>query len=331
MADLFVVASKEFSDIIKGKRFIILLAAFALLMTAAVASTYVSETQGIFASLGLSRGFLRSVASGLTTMMAYFAPILGVSLGVDAVSGEREKGTLKMVLAQPIFRDTFINGKFFGTFLAISLAVSTVSFIVVSGCILMLGITPTGNDVARLILFVLFSILYTMAYYGIAVLISTIAKKTTISVIASVMLWATFTFIISIVASLVASSVTPIRIQPSQNVTSIRPRPGNVTIEQQQLMQALAQRTAISETINMFTPNYHFTRIAQYILQAYASVGFGGFIPGAAGLVPSGETQRTISIVENLSSAWPNILVLVFITVFVFIATYLLFVRQEAR
>jgi ABC-2 type transport system permease protein len=331
MTDLFVVASKEFSDIIKGKRFIILLAVFTLLMTAAVASTYISETQGIFASLGLSRGFLRSVASGLTTMMSYFAPILGIALGVDAISGEREKGTLKMVLAQPIFRDTFINGKFFGTFLAISLAVSAVSFIEVSGCVLALGITPTGDDVVRLALFVLFSILYTMTYYGIAVLISTVAKKTTVSVIASVMLWATFTFIISIVASLVATSMVPIRIQPGQNVTSIRPGAGNMTIEQQQLMEAFAKQTAISETINMFTPNYHFTRIAQYILQAYARVGFGGFIPGAARRVTPGETQRAVSIVENLSSAWPNILVLVLITVFIFMATYLLFVRQEAR
>jgi ABC-type transport system involved in multi-copper enzyme maturation permease subunit len=96
-------------------------------------------------------------------------------------------------------------------------------------------------------------------------------------------------------------------------------------------MEAFAKRTAISETINMFTPNYHFTRIAQYILQAYVRVGFGGFIPRAAGGVTPGETQRAVSIVENLSSAWPNILVLVLITVFIFIATYLLFVRQEAR
>ncbi|MGP3704707.1 MAG: ABC transporter permease [Candidatus Bathyarchaeota archaeon] len=331
MADVFVVASKEFSDIVKGKRFIILLAVFALLMTAAVASTYTSQTQGMFTSLGLSRGFLRLVASTLTTMMAYFAPILGIALGVDTISGEREKGTLKMVLSQPIFRDTFINGKFLGTFLAISLAVSVVSFIEVSGCILVLGITPTIDDTVRLVLFVLFSILYTMTYYGIAVFISTAAKKTTVSVIASVMLWATLTFIMPIVASLVASSMVPIRIQPGQNITIIRQGAGNITIEQQQLMEALSKRAAISETVNMFTPNYHFTRIAQYILQAYVRVGFGGFVIEGAGRGVVSETQRAVSIMENLSSTWPNILVLVVITAFIFIATYLLFVRQEAR
>jgi ABC-2 type transport system permease protein len=329
MTDFFVVASKEFSDIIRGKRFIILIAAFTLLMTAAVASTYISETQGISASLGLSRGFLRSVASGLTTMMSYFAPILGIALGVDAISGEREKGTLKMVLSQPIFRDTFINGKFFGTFLAISLAISAVSLVEVCGCVLALGVTPTGNDVVRFTLFVLFSILYTVAYYGIAVLISTFAKKTTVSVIAGVMIWAAFTFIIPIVASLVAYSTVPLRIQPGQNFTRIQPGQ-NMTAESQQLIEALRARTSIVETINMFTPNYHFTRIAQYILQAFVSVGFA-FGGGGTRVQTPTQTARAVTIFENLASSWPNIMVLALITVFTFILSYTIFIKQEAR
>ncbi|MEM2027600.1 MAG: ABC transporter permease subunit [Candidatus Bathyarchaeia archaeon] len=159
MASVSVIASKEFSDIIGSKRFIILLSIFALLMIAAVASTYISATQGIAAPTAMPRGFLLSVASNLTSMMTYFAPILGIVLGVDAVSGEREKGTLKMVLAQPVFRDT-----------------------------------------------------YAVAYYGIAILISTVSKRTTVSVIASIMIWAVFTFILPIIVTMVAFSVTPIRI-----------------------------------------------------------------------------------------------------------------------
>jgi ABC-2 type transport system permease protein len=326
VASLFVVASKEFSDIIKGKRFIILLAVFALLMTAAVASTYTSVTQGVSVPRGLPRGFLLSVASGLATMMSYFAPILGIALGVDAVSGEREKGTLKMVLAQPIFRDTLINGKFLGTLLAISLAVSVVSFIEVGGCILALGVIPTGDDAVRLALFILFSILYAMAYYGIAVLISTLSKKTTVSVIASVVIWAAFTFIIPIVASLVAYSTVPIRIQPGQNITGIRPGQ-EMTPEARQLMEALRARTSIVETINMFTPNYHLTRIAQYILQASVRVGFAGFV----GIRTPTQAERAVTITESLASSWPNILVLALITVFTFIISCAIFTKQEAR
>lgn len=123
MSNMFIVASKEFSDIIRSKRFIVLQSIFVLLMVAAIASTYISVTQGVTTPTAMPRGFLLSVASNLINMIAYFAPILGISLGVDAVSGEREKGTLKIVLVQPVFRDTFINGKFLGTIAAISLAV----------------------------------------------------------------------------------------------------------------------------------------------------------------------------------------------------------------
>jgi ABC-2 type transport system permease protein len=326
MANLFVVASKEFSDIIKGKRFIILLAVFILLMTAAVANTYISATQGMATRPGLPMGFLRLVASGLTTMMSYFAPILGIALGVDAISGEREKGTLKMVLAQPIYRDTFIYGKFLGTLLAISLAIFATSLIEVSGCIIALGITPTSDDAIRLILFILFSILYTMAYYGIAILISTLSKKTTISVIAGVMIWATFTFIIPIVASLVAYSTVTIRIQPGQNITRIRPGE-NMTAEARQIMEALRARTSIMETINMFTPNYHFTRIAQYILQAFVTIGITEFRPGGGATL----TTRPVTIMESLTSSWPNILVLALLTIATFIISSAIFTKQEAR
>lgn len=76
------------------------------------------------------------------------------------------------------------------------------------------------------------------------------------------MIWAVFTFMISIVALMIAFSSVPIRIQPGQNIT--------ITPE---LREELMRRAAIIETANMFTPNYHFSRAANYILRAFISVG----------------------------------------------------------
>ncbi|MEM2321308.1 MAG: ABC transporter permease subunit [Candidatus Bathyarchaeia archaeon] len=318
MASITVVASKEFSDIIRSKRFIVLLSVFVLLMVASVANVYISATQGVAAPAAMPRGFLLSVASSLTNIMVFFAPILGISLGVDAVSGEREKGTLKMVLVQPVFRDTFINGKFLGTIAAISLAVCIAFLVNIAGSIIALGITPTGEDAARLLLFLVFSIIYTLAYYGIAVLISTVSKRTAVSVIASIMIWTIFTFIISIVASMIAFSTVSIRIQPGQNIT--------ITPE---LREELMRRAAIIETANMFTPNYQFSRAANYILRAFVRVGPPA--PASPSRSPQQPPQRAVSIAESLVSAWPNILVLALIAAFTLIATYMIFVRQETR
>lgn len=330
MANMFTVASKEFSDIVRGKRFLILVIVFGLVMNVAIASVYIRVVQAAQQAGGIAmpRGFLGLAAYNLITTMSYFAPIVGLALGCDAISGEREKGTLKTTLAQPVFRDTVINGKFFAAFLSISLAIVIASLVGIGGSVLTLGITPTMDGIARLILFMLFSILFAMTYYGLAAFLSTVSKRTTQSVIISVMLWAVFTFVIPIVASLVAFSTASISVRPFQNAT----RPfQNATSRQeiQRYVEELRRQSAITESIQSIAPNYHFTRIAQYILQAYAG-GIGARIGiGGAGQVQEG--LRTASILESLSFSWPNILVLTMATILIFIVSYIVFTRQEIR
>jgi len=312
MPSMFTVALKEFSDIVKGRRFIILVVVFGLLLTVAIASVYLTVVQNI-PGVAMPRGFLGRAAYTLVSMMSYFAPIIGLALGFDAISGEREKGTLKIVLAQPVYRDIVINGKFLAALLAITLAVSIASIVSVGGSILVLGVTPTSEEVARLALFVVFSVLFAMTYYGIAILLSTVSKRTTQSMIIGVVLWAVFSFVIPIIASLVAFTIRPIRF--AQNITSPE--------ERQRLIEEMRSRATITETINSFTPNHHFSRIAQYILNVYTKIVIG---PRQA---PT--DTRNISIMESLTSAWPNILVLVLVTAITFIASYMIFVRQEIR
>ncbi|MEM3104964.1 MAG: ABC transporter permease, partial [Candidatus Bathyarchaeia archaeon] len=280
--------------------------------TVAIASVYLTVMQNInIPGIAMPRGFLGRAAYTLITMMSYFAPIIGLALGFDAISGEKEKGTLKIVLAQPVYRDIVINGKFLAALLAASLAILIASIVNIGGVAFILGVTPTGEEVARLVLFMAFSILFAMTYYSIAVLLSTISKRTAQSMIIGVVLWAIFTFVIPIIASLVAFTIRPIRI--GQNMTRE---------EMQRFMEELRSRTAITETINSFTPNYHFSRIAYYTLNVYTGAAIGPRNP---------IETRNISIMEGLTLAWPNILVLVLVTAIAFIASYTIFMRQEIR
>jgi hypothetical protein len=43
--------------------------------------------------------------------MVFFGPLLGLALGFDAINKEFSTGTLSILLGQPIFRDSVINGK----------------------------------------------------------------------------------------------------------------------------------------------------------------------------------------------------------------------------
>jgi ABC-2 type transport system permease protein len=318
MPGVFTVASREFSDILRSKRFIILVAVFSVVFMVGMASIYLtvlSMAQGL--GIAMPTGFLGRAASVIASSMSYFAPIIGIALGCDAISGEREKGTLRTVLAQPVYRDTFISGKFLAAFLAISIAISIASIVNVGGSIAILGVTPTSDDIARLALFVVFSILYAMSYYGIAILLSTISKRTTQSVIVGVTLWAIFTFAIPIIASLIAYMYRPIT-----SIEIIRRLGGNATRpspeEMQRIMEEMRSRAAITQAINSITPNYHFTSIIQYILDT--SIG-----------LMQGRPDVPLSIYQGLASAWPHILVLVLVASVTLIVSYIIFVRQEAR
>lgn len=50
--------------------------------------------------------------------MGIFGSLLGVLLGADAINRELSKGTIKVLLGHPVYRDQVINGKFLGNALA---------------------------------------------------------------------------------------------------------------------------------------------------------------------------------------------------------------------
>ncbi|MEM3694221.1 MAG: ABC transporter permease [Candidatus Bathyarchaeia archaeon] len=314
MADMFTVASKEFADMVKGKRFITLIIIFGLVMTVAMATIYIQVMrmmEGI-PGVAMPRGFLGLITFSLSGTMSYFAPVMGLALGCDAISGEREKGTLKIVLVQPIFRDTVINGKFIAAASAVSLAIVFSSMVSVGAAMILLGVTPTAEEGMRMALFLIFSILFTMTYYGISIFFSTILKRTSQSVILGVTTWALFTFVIPIIASLIAlTMVWPI-----------------VTPGQEDSVERMRNFTAIVEGISSITPNYHFGKIAQYLLNPYATTG--GYLQTQPQPQPQ-SIQEAAPITTSLIYAGPNILVLAIATMLAFFASYIVFTRQEVR
>jgi len=206
MAGISTIASREFSDIVRSKRFLVLIVIFILVMIIPLVQVYVQvirsgatpyyERPGI----PMPRRFLGTIGYMLAGTFAAFAPIVGVGLGCDAISGEREKGTLKIIMAQPIYRDTVINGKFVAATSAVSLAILITSLWIVGFSTVVMGVTPTVEETLRLGLYFAFSILFTMTFYGLAAFISTIIKKTSLSVILSVGMWAVFAFVIPMLA-----------------------------------------------------------------------------------------------------------------------------------
>lgn len=132
-----------------------------------------------------------------------FVVIVSFLLGLFAVlyagslaSGEKEAGTLKLVLSNPAKRSTLITAKFLGGFcvLLIPFAVSTL----VGVLLLLLDGFPlfAAGNLARLLALAVLSILYLSALFCLGLLISTRTHRTTIALLASFFVWIFLTFVI---------------------------------------------------------------------------------------------------------------------------------------
>jgi len=104
---VFIIAEKEFGDAVRSKRLwgmtIVLVALFALMVfSLSIQATLQSDAsqQQIVILDPLSK-----ILVSLSSAISFVAPLLGLSLGYDAISGEREKGTMKFLLVRPVFRD----------------------------------------------------------------------------------------------------------------------------------------------------------------------------------------------------------------------------------
>ncbi|MDZ5813253.1 ABC transporter permease subunit [Halorubrum sp. AD140] len=114
---LSAIARKDFQETVRSRGMIVLVALFSLLVSAfafAVRPTAESEQ---FATEALLSFFVGPV------LVTYLVPLVAVVVGYNAVSGERESGSLKLLLSLPHSRADVVFGKVIGRGAALALAV----------------------------------------------------------------------------------------------------------------------------------------------------------------------------------------------------------------
>ncbi len=70
-------------------------------------------------------GHLTVTVANLATLSVYLVPLLALLLGFDAIAGEVDRGTLPLMLANPISRLSVLSGKFLGHLGVIAIAILT--------------------------------------------------------------------------------------------------------------------------------------------------------------------------------------------------------------
>ena len=85
---------------------------------------------------------------------------MGLILGFDTINRERNEGTLSKLLAQPIYRDTVINGKFLAGVAMITVMMVSIVLVITALGLIILGIVPGVEELWRIFIYLIISIIY---------------------------------------------------------------------------------------------------------------------------------------------------------------------------
>ena len=124
-------------------------------------------------------------------VLAFFVPIVAIVLAYDSITGERDSGTLKLLLSLPHSRLDVVVGKALGRGAVVSVAV-LVAFVVAAIAILA---TPFEFAFGNYVLFALLTVVLGLAFVGLSVGFSAAADSSRRAMIGTVTMFVLFTLI----------------------------------------------------------------------------------------------------------------------------------------
>jgi len=329
MAGAMAVCRKELADDLGSRRYIVLFGLILIMstMSAYQGAQYIRNNAGAsFLAIfyGSQFGF------SFTTLMVFFGPIIGLALGFDAINKERTSGSLSVLLCQPIYRDSVINGKFIAATTALSLLVASTIGIMSGIAMSVLGFGPGLADVSKIVVFTLLTAVYLAFWLGLGILFSTVTKKISTSILMTIATWLFFSIVITIVAALLASYIVPIAMPsgPSGGGGG----GGESIFNSPEYRALLERRNTIQTSIQRISPSYLYNEAGSAILGITG--GGGGFGGGGFIGVGRGTPFRAAAggnLAQALAIVWPQITAIVVGMVICFAASYMLFLRLEIR
>jgi len=141
-----------------------------------------------------------------TTVIVYLLGLLAILLSFDAVSGEKEQGTLALSFSNALTRWQVFLGKYLGGMaaLALSLAISLAAVLVVW---LVSGVRLPTTAWPRAGLWFVALLLYLSAMFLIGLLVSVLTKRADVSLLVGMLTWFVLVIFIPVVAPFAATQL----------------------------------------------------------------------------------------------------------------------------
>jgi ABC-2 type transport system permease protein len=316
---IFTIFRKEMGDHFNSLRFLLISALIVMvgvIITSMIGMAIREELKGmakptlLFLLLFTSTGKLFSFVQ----FIGFFGPLLGIFLGFDSINRERVSRTLSKLVSQPIFRDSIINAKFLsGAAIIAIILVATV--LLISGLgIRLIGVVPGVEEVSRLFIYVIISLLYISFWLGISILFSVVFRSTATSALASLAVWIFFSFFVSLGASVLSDAVAPV----SQTASGVD-------------AEMLVRHERIQRVVSSFSPMTLYSDATTTILDPMRKTTRSLILMGPLERLSMSRFQSPLPLLESIFIVIPHLISIVAITLLCFGICYLVFMRQEIR
>jgi ABC-2 type transport system permease protein len=307
-----VIMRKEMSDYIRSWRFIILIAIIALTCFGSLYTALANMSQAVKPNDPEGSFFflkLFTITDGtmpsFTVFISFLGPLLGISLGFDAINSEHNRGTMSRILSQPIHRDYIINAKFIAALATISYMLFALGLVVIGAGLVSLGIPPTPEEFLRMIFFILLSVLYVAFWLNLSILFSVLFRQPATSALSAIAVWLFFSVFYPLIVNLITKSVEPSpSAMPQQIIAFEHFRLALLRVMPNQLFSE-ATTTLLMPSVRSLGP----LTMEQMI----------GTLPGP---LPLGQSILLV---------WPQVTGLAAGTMVSFVISYILFMRREIR
>ena len=311
---------KEMADHVTSKRFIIIL---ILVIAMTIASVYGAVT-GIKsaimnaavdknAAFDASYMFLKlfttdgSSIPSYMSLIALIGPFIGLILGFDSINAEKNNGTLNRLVSQPIYRDSIIIGKFLASSTLIVVMVLSTGIAVGCAGFLASGIRPSGEEAVRVLIYLLYTIVYICFWLAMALLFSVFTSHAATSALASIALWLFFAIFMSLLAGIMANAVYPVNTEYEQAVNALN-------------------NYNLKLNLNRISPYYLYSEASSVLMnpatRAINAVSYAQLV---------GALSSYLSLGQSLFLVWPHLVGLLALSFAAFTISYVGFMRQEIR
>jgi ABC-2 type transport system permease protein len=237
--------------------------------------------------------------------LGFLIPIVAIALGFDSVNSEFNGKTMSRILAQPIYRDALLFGKFMAGLTTLAVMLTALWLFVIGLAIFMLGLPPGTEEVLRGFAFLIAAIAYGGVWLGLAMLFSVQFRSAATAALAALAVWLLFAFFWNMVVTVVTPIIAP--------VDPYNPMSVLYTVEVGQALSRLSPNTLFAETTMAFlNPS---TRSLGLVLQSQMQGAISGPLPFS----------------ESVALVWPQVTGLLASVIGLFTLAYVMFQRQEVR